>query len=189
MKTLSLNILDIVQNSIRAKADEIIIGIKESATKDLYSITIIDNGNGIPAEIIDNVTDPFVTTRTTRKIGMGLPLLRYHAELTGGGLRISSNEGIGTEVIAIFSFSHLDRQPMGDIIGVMKILIAANPGIDFIYNHSTDKGGYSFSTKETKEFLELDSLYEKSLLDDIGCMISENLREIGATGVEFRENE
>lgn len=188
MKSLSLNILDIVQNSIRAKADKISISILESATEDIYCITIKDNGNGIPDEIIANVTDPFVTTRTTRKIGMGLPLLKHHAELTGGRLNIKSKQGEGTEVTAAFSFSHLDRQPLGDIIGVLIILVAANPGVDFIYDHTTDAGCYIFSTKETKEYLGIDTLYEKSLLDDIGVMITENLKTIGATGFEYKEN-
>jgi hypothetical protein len=188
MKSLSLNILDIVQNSITAKADEIKISITESASGDIYSITIKDNGSGIPDNIIENVTDPFVTTRTTRKIGMGLPLLKYHAELTGGELSIKSQQGEGTEVIAKFSFRHLDRQPLGDIIGVLIILIAANPGVEFIYDHLTDAGVYIFSTKETKEFLGIDTLYGKSLLDDIGGMIAENLKEIGATGFDYKEN-
>jgi hypothetical protein len=189
MKSLSLNILDIVQNSIRAKADKITIILNESASEDIYSIKIKDNGNGIPDEIIANVTDPFVTTRTTRKIGMGLPLLKYHAELTGGRLIIKSMIGEGTDLTATFSFSHLDRQPLGDIIGVLIILIAANPGVDFIYSHTNEKACYIFSTKETKEFLGVDSLYEKSLLDDIGGMIAENLKEIGATGFDYKENE
>lgn len=188
MKSLSLNILDIVQNSIRAKGDEITISITESVLRDMYSIAIRDNGTGIPGEIIGNVTDPFVTTRTTRKIGMGLPLLKYHAELTGGCLSIRSQQGEGTEVIATFCFSHLDRQPLGDIIGVLVILIAANPEIDFIYRHTTDAGCYIFSTKETKEYLGMDALYEKSLLDDIGEMIAENMKEIGATGFYYKEN-
>jgi hypothetical protein len=188
MKSLSLNILDIVQNSIRAKADDIRIRIFESVTDNIYRITIEDNGTGIPVEIIGNVTDPFVTTRTKRKIGMGLPLLKYHAELTGGGLSIKSHQGEGTEVIATFSFSHLDRQPLGDITGVLIILIAANPGVDFMYCHTTDKGGYVFSTRETKEYLGIDILYGKTLLDDIGGMVAENLKEIGATGFEYKEN-
>jgi hypothetical protein len=188
MKSLSLNILDIVQNSIRAKADEIRITIFESVAENIYRITIVDNGTGIPGEIIGNVTDPFVTTRTTRKIGMGLPLLKYHAGLTGGGLSVKSQQGEGTEVIATFSFSHLDRQPLGDITGVLIILIAANPGVDFLYCHTTDMGEYIFSTKETKEYLGIDTLYEKSLLDDIGGMIAENMKEIGATGFYYKEN-
>jgi DNA mismatch repair ATPase MutL len=183
MKTLSLNILDIVQNSIRAKADDIFIGIRESLAEDIYQITIEDNGTGIPKEIFKNVTDPFFTTRTKRKMGLGLPLLKYHAELTGGGLGISSMQGNGTKITAWFSCSHIDRQPLGDITGVLVMLIAANPEINFSYCHSTDNGKYSFSTLETKKYLELDSLHGTDLLSDIKDMIKENIEEIEVSGV------
>jgi DNA mismatch repair ATPase MutL len=185
MKTLSLNILDIVQNSIRAKADEISVEIRESEPDDLYSITITDNGTGIPESLIKNVTDPFITTRTRRRMGLGLSLLKYHAELTGGYLNIESCEGKGTVVKAIFSLRHIDRQPLGDITGVLKILIASNPAINFKYFHHTDKGEYHFNTAETKEYLEVDTLYDNSLLDDIRKMIAENLKELEASGVYF----
>jgi hypothetical protein len=185
MKTLSLNILDIVQNSIRAKAAEISVIIDESASTDRYLITITDNGSGIPQEILKNVTDPFVTTRTKRKMGLGLALLKYHAELTGGGLKIVSGSGTGTKVDATFANGHLDRQPLGDIAGVLIILIASNPEIDFTYLHHTDKGEYRFNTGETKEFLETDTLNDRSLLKEIKEMINENLKEIDASGVQF----
>lgn len=187
MKELSLNILDIVQNSIRARADEISIEIKESAIEDHYQIVIRDNGTGIPESILENVTDPFVTTRTKRRMGLGLPLLKYHAELTGGGLSISSKTGKGTEVNALLSFKHIDRQPLGDIIGVLTILLAANPEINFIYQHKTDMGEYLFSSKETKEYLEADTLNDRNLLEQIGCMIGENLKGIEASGIDFKE--
>jgi hypothetical protein len=185
MKTLSLNILDIVQNSLRAKADMISISIEESSVKDLYVITITDNGTGIAEEILENVTDPFVTTRSKRRMGLGLPLLKYHAEIAGGGLQIDSGSGRGTRVCASFSLSHLDRQPLGDISGVLVILIASNPGINFIYNHCTDNGQYCFDTNETKEFLEVDNLSGVSLLKDIKDMINENLKEINPSGALF----
>lgn len=185
MKTLSLNILDIVQNSIRAEADTITIKIDESATKDRYLMVITDNGKGIPGAILENVTDPFVTTRTRRRFGLGLPLLKYHAEITGGGIEIASEPGKGTSIRALFSNSHIDRQPLGDIPGVLTILIAANPGINFIYYHSTDSGEYRFNTCETKEYLEVDSLNDRNLLEDIKTMINENLKEINASGVQF----
>jgi hypothetical protein len=187
MKVLSLNILDIVQNSIRAKADEIQIEIKESLSEDLYRIVVTDNGTGIPEEILENVTDPFITTRTKRKMGLGLPLLKYHTELTGGDLKIKSETGKGTKVSATFSMSHIDRQPLGDIVGVVVILIAANPEINFIYRHITEKGEYRFSSKETKEYLNTDTLYNSSLLGDIGDMISENLKEIEVSGFVYKE--
>jgi hypothetical protein len=187
MKTLALNILDLVQNSIRAKADNISVEINENRVSDHYVITIKDNGSGIPADILENVTDPFITTRTKRRMGLGLALIKYHAELTGGGLKVNSETGKGTEVRAYFSYSHLDRQPLGDITGVLIMLIASNPEINIVYTHITENGEYRFSSAETKEFLEADTLYDWNLLGDIGSMISENLREIGASGIEFRE--
>lgn len=187
MISLSLNILDIVQNSVRAKANAISIEIIESEIIDLYMIIITDNGTGIPEDILKNVTDPFVTTRTKRKMGLGLPLLKYHAELANGNLNISSEKGKGTKVTARFSFSHIDRQPLGDIAGVLKILIAGNPEIDFSYRHVTDKGEYRFSVKETMEYLEIENLSENNLLNDISGMISENLNEIEVSGIKLKD--
>jgi K+-sensing histidine kinase KdpD len=187
MKELSLNILDIVQNSIRAEANEISIMINESLSKDIYQIIIRDNGKGIPEKILRNVTDPFVTTRTKRRMGLGLSLLKYHAELTGGGLEINSIVGKGTEVKVNFSFRHIDRQPLGDIAGVLVILMASNKDINFIYDHKTENGEYRFSSMETKEFLEVEALAEMTLLEEIGWMIGENLKEIKVSGFELRE--
>ena len=187
MKSLSLNILDIIQNSIKASADEISVEISECVAEDLYRISIKDNGIGIPESMLKIVTDPFVTSRKTRKIGLGLALLKYHAELTGGFLIIESEEGKGTVVTANFSFSHIDRQPMGDIAGVIKILIAANPAINFKYRHITVKGEYYLSTRDIKEYLEVETLYDNALLSDISKMINENLIEIEASGFEFKE--
>jgi DNA mismatch repair ATPase MutL len=186
MKTLALNILDIVQNSIRAGADEICISITESAADDFYQIIIADNGNGIPSSMLNKITDPFVTTRTTRKIGMGLALLRHHAELAGGTIKIISGEGTGTQVKAVMSFSHIDRQPLGDITGVLGILIAANQDINFIYRHNTENGEYLFSSEETKRYLEVETLYGTDLLNDIGAMINENLVAIKVSGLELK---
>lgn len=186
MKTLALNILDIIQNSIRAKASNISVTITESETDDTYVIEIEDDGNGIPNSLLPVITDPFVTTRTKRRMGMGLALIKYHAEITGGDLKIASEEGKGTKVTATFSYSHFDRQPLGDIGGVIKILIAANRDTDFSYKHKTDKGNFSFSTTETKQVLEIQYINDYELLEDIKNMINENLEEIGASGLELR---
>lgn len=184
MKTLALNILDIVQNSIRAEATEISIEIEESKTDDLFVMTIGDNGNGIPKNILENITNPFVTTRTTRKIGLGLSLLKYHADLTGGSLKIDSVEGKGTKITASFSFSHIDRQPLGDIAGVVVLLLTCDPETDIRYKHRTNAGEYFFSSKETKEYLEIETLNDNSLLQEIKGMINENLKEIGVSESE-----
>lgn len=182
MKELSLNILDIVQNSIRAEADLITIEIRESARQNFYRIIIKDNGKGIPPELLGNVKDPFVTTRTKRKMGLGLPLLDYHAGIAGGGLKIDSEPGKGTKVEADFLYDHIDRQPLGDMAGVLKILVGSNHRRNFEYFHFSDKGEYSFSTIEIKDVLGIEEI-EGDLLGDIGEMISENLLKIGASGI------
>jgi hypothetical protein len=181
MKELSLNILDIVQNSIRAEATLISIEIRESLKENNYQIIITDNGKGIDEKILENVTDPFVTTRTKRRMGLGLPLLRYHAELAGGKVKIESEHGKGTVIKASFMLNHIDRQPLGDLAGVIKILLAANPDKDFIYKHESDFGEYIFSSRETKDYLEEVSLKDVDLLEDIGTLIRENLRVIKAS--------
>ena len=181
MNELALNILDIVQNSIRAGADDIEIIINESAAADTLEIRIKDNGKGIPEQLLHLVEDPFTTTRSTRKTGLGLPLLKHHAQLTGGDIKIRSEEGKGTEVTAGFKLTHIDRQPLGDIPGVLIILISANPGIEFLYHHKTDAGSYSFSTRETKDVLEMERLDNYSLLTDIKEMIRDNLSALSVS--------
>jgi hypothetical protein len=179
MTELSLNILDIVQNSVREEADDIAIEINETGGKDIFEVIVSDNGKGIPAEILSTVDDPFTTTRTTRKIGLGLPLLKYHAELAGGNLSISSN-GNGTVVKASFGLTHIDRQPLGDITGVLIILISSNPDIRISYSHTTDTGTYSFSTAEIREALGTER-FDFSLLQDIREMIKSNLESISVS--------
>jgi len=188
MLTIALNILDIAQNSIRAKASEISVVITESKLQDLFEVIIRDNGEGIPSEIKDRVTDPFVTTRTTRKTGMGLPLLKFQSGLAGGDLTVDSCEGKGTRVRATFALSHIDRQPLGDIAGVMTILMTANPGIDFLYGHKTDTGEYNFSSKEIRDYLGINDFNDSRLLADIREMINQNLNDIDASYVKQNIN-
>jgi len=179
MKELSLNILDIVQNSIRAKALRVDIIVEESEKNNLLRIVIKDDGEGIPKEMLPNVTDPYTTSRTKRNVGMGLAFLRQHAELAGGELKIDSNPGQGTRIDVCFQLNHMDRQPMGDISGVIKILIMANPGIDFFYEHKTDKGEFKIDTVEIKDTFEVNSLTDNNLMEDVKNLIKENLENIG----------
>ena len=111
MQEISLNILDIAQNSIRAGATLVEIDIAENIPEDLFVFSVKDNGCGMSEEMVKRVSDPFVTTRTTRKIGLGIPLLRSMAEAAGGGLDIESRVGVGTVVTATFSHSNIDRHP------------------------------------------------------------------------------
>ncbi|MGC9345094.1 MAG: ATP-binding protein, partial [Bacteroidales bacterium] len=172
--------LDIIQNSIRAGAHNIRLEIVESDQSDSLVIKIVDNGSGMDKETLAIVDDPYTTSRTTRKIGMGIPLLKYHAELTGGSLKIASKKGKGTEVVAEFRKDHIDRQPMGDICGVIKILLMAEKNIDFEYYHATDRGNYEFKSQDAKSILEIEDFSDFKLAKEIYNLLKENLLEIGA---------
>jgi hypothetical protein len=119
---------------------------------------------------------------------LGLPLLKFQSNLTGGDLKINSEEGRGTSVKATFSLSHVDRQPLGDIAGVMTILMTANPEVNFLYGHKTNYGDYSISSKEIKDYLGIDNFRDSSLLADIKEMINQNLSDIGVSGIKQNKN-
>lgn len=180
MKEIALNILDIARNSVRAGAKKIRIEIVESDQSNSMVIKIIDDGHGMEKEMLLTVDDPFTTSRTTRKVGLGIPLLKQHAELAGGKLWMESEKGLGTVLLAEFVKDHIDRQPMGDICGIIKLLLISEKQIEFEYFHSTDKGKYEFSTIEAKEILETDDLSDPSLAKDISNMLKENLMDIEA---------
>ena len=133
MRELSLNVMDIVQNSIRAGASLTTIRIDESVPGDTLAITVTDNGCGMSEEQVKSVVDPFFTTRTTRKVGLGVPLFKMEAEMTGGSFTIDSKLGAGTTLTAVFRPSHVDMIPLGDIGSVIHLLITCNPEIDFEY--------------------------------------------------------
>ncbi len=178
MKDLSLHIMDIIQNSVRAEASNVELEIREDLEKDIYSIFIKDDGCGMSEEILSKVLDPFFTTRTTRKVGLGLSLLKQSAEQTGGKLEIKSKEGVGTELTVLFSHKNIDRPVTGDIAGVMVLLVSANPNMDFTYKHCTGKGEYLFDTKEVKEVLEDVSVTDPHIIQYLKELINENLNTI-----------
>ena len=151
MKELSLNILDVAENSVKAKASRIQISLQE--TQETLTLTIADNGCGMKPDILAGVIDPFYTTRTTRKVGLGVPLLKMAAEQTGGSLSIESTVGVGTTVTAVFHTDHLDCAPMGDLAGTVALLIQGSPDTDFTVERRTPSGGYTFSTQEVREEL------------------------------------
>lgn len=182
MKDLSMHIMDIIQNSITAGASNIGLEISEDSTIDILRITISDNGKGMTADFAASVTDPYVTSRTTRKVGLGLPLLKQNAERTGGSLTIKSEPGKGTEVTADFIMSNYDRPPLGDIAGTIVLLAAANLKTRFTYRHLTAKGEYRFDTKEVNEMLEGMPISEPGVIRFLKEMINENLHEIGIAG-------
>ena len=148
MKELSLNILDIAENSVSANASLIEILISENEIKDELRIVISDNGKGMSPEFLKTVTDPFSTTRTTRKVGMGISLFKLVAEQSAGSFNIKSQLGKGTVVEAMFKRSHIDRPPLGDIGQTISTLVSCNLGIDFKYIHSFNGTEFVFSTEE-----------------------------------------
>jgi len=181
MKDLSLHILDVLQNSVSAGATLVKLEINEIPNHDLYHIKFTDNGKGMEEEMIRKATDPFFTTRTTRRVGLGIPLLKQNAERTGGNLIIHSTLGIGTEVEAVFSYNHIDRLPTGDIAGTLALTASSYAAIDFIYTHNTPEGTFVFDTKEIKETLQDVPISNPQIIAFMKDLIRENLEVIKAS--------
>ena len=155
MKELSLNILDVAKNSTAAGATKVEISL-ELAESGILTISIIDNGCGMSEETLMGVTNPFYTTRKTRKVGMGLPLLKMAAEQTGGELRISSSTekgNSGTSLSATFDTKSIDCMPLGDIISTICILIAGSPEVDFLFTDKRQSGCVQLDTAQLREVL------------------------------------
>lgn len=154
MNELSLHILDIVQNSIKANAKLVEILIDENDVNDSFTITIIDDGHGMDAKTLTEVSDPFFTTRTTRKVGMGTSLFKMAAELCEGAFVIESTVDVGTKVTASFVKSHIDRAPLGAIEETITILMLNDSNIDIFYKHNVNGHEYVFDTREVKQVLD-----------------------------------
>ena len=155
MKELSLNILDITKNSVSAKAQNILISLATDE-RGLLTLKIVDDGCGMSEETVRSVTDPFYTTRTTRKVGMGIPLLKLAAEQTGGSLEIISStdkSSHGTTVCATFDTKSIDFMPVGDIASTVSILIGGSPEIDFEFIDKTPEREVYLNTKELRAVL------------------------------------
>ncbi len=176
MKDLSLHIMDILQNSTRAKATAIEVHIEESIENDTLSIIFIDNGTGMDAETLAHVLDPFFTTRTTRKVGMGLSLMKQNAELTGGTLTIDSTLNVGTTVKVTFGLSHLDRPPLGDVAGTIVMTASAHPDLHFIYTYKTPSIDFTFDTEEIKEVLDGVSIQDPQIVQYLIEFVRENMK-------------
>lgn len=155
MKEISLNILDITENSVKAGATLTEIYVDEAGDK--LTLTIKDDGCGMNEETVKSVTDPFYTTRKTRKVGLGIPLLKLACEQTGGSLSITSSvdeDTHGTTVTAVFFKNHIDFTPLGDVISSIVTLIQGHPDTDFLFRHSTEGGTVELDTREIRAVLE-----------------------------------
>jgi len=148
MEDLSLHILDIAENSIRADAKTIGIEITEDEREDQLIVCIKDDGKGMDEETICNVLDPFFTTKSGKRTGLGLALLSQAAQQTGGDVKIDSEPGRGTKITAVFRISHPDMKPMGDILQTMAALLASDPLIRFVYDYQKGDQSIHFDSHE-----------------------------------------
>ena len=177
----SLHILDIVNNSVKANASLISVTVNEAKKENLLKISIEDNGCGMDKDFLAQVLDPFRTTRTTRKVGMGLSLFKAAAENTGGNLCIESEKNVGTKVYVQFVYDHIDRQPLGDMGETMLTLISGNTSIDFVYTHTVDDKIFMLDTREMKSILgEEVSLGSPDVVLWLSEYIKEGLEEISS---------
>ncbi|MBQ7960803.1 MAG: sensor histidine kinase [Clostridia bacterium] len=154
MREISLHILDIVQNSVVAGAARIEVFVDEDIAADKLTVKITDDGCGMTKEFLERVVDPFTTKRTTRKVGLGIPLFKNAAESTDGTFDIQSEVGKGTCVTAVFGYSHIDRQPLGDMADTMLGLFTSYEQIDFVYRHKVDDKEFEVVTADLKTVLD-----------------------------------
>lgn len=181
MRELALNILDITENSVKAGASLIEITVKEE--DNLMTVSIKDNGCGMSESFAQKVLDPFTTTRTTRKVGLGLPFYKMASEQTGGSLTLASKQGVGTEVIATFYTDHIDCMPLGSMGGTMSALIVGNTHIRFVFTYKNKDSSFVFDTAVLSEALGGEGIDNPEILSFVEDMIDENINEIKNGGV------
>jgi anti-sigma regulatory factor (Ser/Thr protein kinase) len=187
LREISLHILDIAENGIAAGASCIRIIAEEARIENFLKVIIEDNGKGVPSEKIDTLTDPFVTSRTTRRVGLGLPLLEAAARRCDGKLSIESKPGKGTRITATFRYDHIDRAPMGDMAGTIITLIMGNPDVDFVYNHSIDSEKFNLDTREIRKQLGTRYVTDPAVMYHLKLSIKKQLNQLQLSGQRSEE--
>jgi anti-sigma regulatory factor (Ser/Thr protein kinase) len=178
MRELALHLLDIAENSISAGAQNIKVSVLEDSHQDRLKMTVQDDGKGMSPEILAQVTDPFFTSRTTRKVGLGLPLLKEAAEACQGSLSIQSEPGLGTSVKVEFQRSHIDRMPLGSLASTFLALLVSAPQVHWLFNYTLDGMEYSFDSQPVMEVLGEVSLTEPSILAYLRETITQGIAEV-----------
>ncbi|BAK48336.1 signal transduction histidine kinase [Clostridium sp. SY8519] len=179
---ISLTILDIAQNSITAKAADIFISVLRDTINHTLTFTIRDNGTGMDEEQLKAAVDPFYTTRTTRKIGLGIPFLQQSAECTGGSFSIASEKGKGTSMQAVYCTDSIDCMPLGDIAETIYSLVVFNEGIHFVYHYRVNGHGFDLDTDEIRKIIGDTSFAQKEIAEFIHSYLKENTDETDAYG-------
>jgi anti-sigma regulatory factor (Ser/Thr protein kinase) len=177
MKDLSLHILDIIENSVNAGAKNIEISIKENLKDDVLILSIKDDGKGIKKDLLDKVTDPFVTTNINKKTGLGIPLLKQASDAANGKFSIESNYGYGTKITASFQNSHIDRKPIGDLVETFISAILFAPQADLIFRYKMNGNNVTIKTKELKKQIGVDTLTDTNILKELKELLNKKLRE------------
>ena len=178
MRELALHILDIAENSISANADKIRISIYENISEDILRIMIEDNGDGMDQDMLQSVIDPFETSRTTRKVGLGIPFFKSAAEACDGTFKILSQIDSGTIVEASFKHSHIDRMPLGNIIGTMLTLIIGTPEVHWLFEYQNGKERFIFDDEPIKQTLGEIPLSEPMVIKFLRTMLEEGIRSV-----------
>ncbi|MDO9087784.1 MAG: ATP-binding protein [Anaerolineaceae bacterium] len=175
MKELSLHLLDIAENSINAEASHIIISVEENSIDDILKMSVKDNGKGMTPEMAQRIIDPFITSRTTRKVGLGIPLLKAAAEMCNGFLRIESQTGSGTEIVVQFQRSHIDRMPIGDLAGTILHLVVGSPVVHWTFIYKANDEIFEFDDQVIKQELNGIPLSEPIIISFIRNEISSGI--------------
>lgn len=178
MTEISLNILDVAENSVKAKATLVKILVTASFNENLLTVVIADDGCGMDEEQLKNVTDPFFTTRTTRKVGLGVPFFKAAAEAAGGEFSIHSEKGVGTTVTASFKLDSVDRMPLGDICATIHTLVTMHEEMDFLFTYKVDGEEFSLDTREFREILGDISFKSPEVSIYINDYLKENLNAV-----------
>lgn len=179
LQEISLNILDVAENGVKAGATLVSITVDEQPDQDLLTVIIEDNGCGMTEEQLQQVTDPFFTSRTTRKVGLGIPLIKMAAEMTGGTLTIGSTVGVGTKVTARFGYHHIDRMPLGNTVDTITALVQCNPHMDFVYTRVHGDKTFVMDTREFRAVLGDDiSLAEPEVVQYIRAFLDEGEQSV-----------
>lgn len=178
MIDFSLNIMDIIQNSLKAGADEITTVIRADRGENRLSIMIKDNGRGMDGEFLKNAKNPFTTTRTTRKVGLGIPFFEDAFVRARGRLDIESETDRGTTLKGYCDISHIDRIPLGDVALTFMQLIMANPHVNFVLTLENTEDTFDFSVEEVKEQLEDVPIDTMEILEWIKGYINEGIKDI-----------
>ncbi len=178
MEDLSLHILDVAENGIAADADFVRISLDEDSRDDRLTLEIADNGSGMDPELLRSVTSPFTTTRTSRNVGMGLPMLAMSAESADGGLSIDSVPGEGTTVRATFRLGHIDRIPIGDLSQTVRTLIVGNEDVDFVFEYRKNGREFSLDTRELRRASGGKPFWKPEVMRTLRELIDEGMREL-----------